>query len=64
MPPQARKDLKKLGWAKGIELAKLARRDRQRFDCATWLLKARQMPTEEFVSFRQSCVIAKFVSGG
>jgi hypothetical protein len=48
MPPQARKDLKKLGWAKGIELAKLARRDRQRFDCATWLLKARQMPTEEF----------------
>ena len=48
LPPQARRDLKKLGWAKGIELAKLARRDRQRFDCATWLHKARQMPTEEF----------------
>ena len=27
MPPQARKELKKIGWAKGIELAKLARRD-------------------------------------
>jgi hypothetical protein len=36
------------GWAKGIELAKLARRDRQHFDCATWLHKARQMPKEEF----------------
>ena len=29
LPPQARKELKKVGWAKGIELAKLARRDRQ-----------------------------------
>jgi hypothetical protein len=37
-----------IGWAKGIELAKLARRDRQHFDCATWLHKARQMPKEEF----------------
>jgi len=25
---------------KGLELAKLARRDRQEFDCATWLHKA------------------------
>src|ERR1039457_5894992 len=44
LPPQARKQLKEVGWAKGIELAKLARRDRQHFDCATWLHKARQMP--------------------
>ena len=36
------------GWAKGIELVKLARRDRQNFDCATWLHKARQMPKEDF----------------
>ena len=28
LPPQARKQLKELGWAKGLELAKLARRDR------------------------------------
>ena len=48
LPLQARKDLEKVGWAKGIELAKLARRDRQHFDCATWLHKARQLSKEEF----------------
>jgi hypothetical protein len=48
LPPQARKDLKKIGWAKGIELAKLARRDRQAFDCATWLHKARHSSKEDF----------------
>jgi len=32
----------------GLELAKLARRDRQEFDCATWLHKAREMPKEQF----------------
>jgi hypothetical protein len=42
------KQLKEVGWAKGIELAKLARRDRQHFDCATWLHKTRQMPKEDF----------------
>ena len=48
LPPQARKDLKAVGWTKGLELAKLARRDGQRFDCATWLRKAREMPKEQF----------------
>jgi hypothetical protein len=48
LPPQARKELKNVGWAKGIELAKLARRDRQSFDCATWLHKAKELPKEEF----------------
>jgi hypothetical protein len=48
LPPQARKQLKEVGWAKGLELAKLAKRDRQHFDCATWLHKARQMAKEEF----------------
>jgi hypothetical protein len=37
-----------VGWAKGLELAKLARRGRQNFACATWLHKARQMPKEDF----------------
>jgi len=37
-----------VGWTKGMELAKLARRDRQHFDCAIWLHKARALPTEEF----------------
>ena len=48
LPPQARKELKEVGWAKGIELAKLARRDRQHFDCATWLHKARELSKEDF----------------
>ena len=48
LPPQARKELKKVGWAKGIELAKLARRDRQHFDYATWLHKARELSKEDF----------------
>ena len=46
--PQARKELKQVGWTKGLELAKVARRDGQEFDCATWLHKAREMPKEEF----------------
>ena len=48
LPPQVRKELKQVGWTKGLELAKLARRDGQEFDCATWLHKAREMPKEEF----------------
>jgi hypothetical protein len=31
-----------------LELAKLARRDGQHFDCATWLHRAREMPKEQF----------------
>jgi hypothetical protein len=48
LPPQTRKDLKEVGWTKGLELAKLARRDERHFDCATWLHKAREMPKEDF----------------
>src|SRR6266480_2646076 len=48
LPPQARCELKEVGWTKGLELAKIARRDGQHFDCATWLHKARQMPKEDF----------------
>ena len=48
LPPEARRELKQVGWTKGVELAKLARRDRQDFDCAIWLHKARELPTEEF----------------
>ena len=48
MPPQARRELKHVGWTKGLELAKVARRDGQHFDCATWLHKAREMPKEDF----------------
>ena len=48
LPPQARKELRQVGWTKGLELAKLARRDGQGFESATWLHKARTMPKEEF----------------
>ena len=48
LPPEVRKELKEVGWTKGLELAKLARRDRQKFDCATWLHKARELPKEDF----------------
>jgi hypothetical protein len=48
LPPEARKDLKQVGWTKGTEVAKLARAGGQGFDCATWLHKARLMPKEEF----------------
>ena len=48
LPPQARKELKEIGWTKGRELAKLARAAGQRFDCAPWVHKARSMPREEF----------------
>ena len=48
LPPQARKELKEVGWTKGLELAKVARRDGEEFDCATWLHRARSLPKEEF----------------
>jgi hypothetical protein len=47
LPPHARKELKEVGWAKGLELAKAARRDGQEFDCATWLHKARSLPKDQ-----------------
>ena len=48
LPRIPKPDLKLVGWTKATELVKVARRDGQRFDCATWLHKAREMPKEEF----------------
>ena len=49
LPPQVKRELKQVGWTKGLVLAKLARRrDGQEFDCATWLHKARALPKDEF----------------
>jgi hypothetical protein len=49
LPLEVKRELKHIGWSKGLELAKLARsRDSQSFDCATWLHKAREMRKEEF----------------
>ena len=41
-------ELQKVGWSKASELAKVARRDGEEFDCATWLHKAQEMPKEGF----------------
>jgi len=48
LPPEAKKELKQVGWTKGLELAKVARRHGKDFDCATWLQKARELPKEFF----------------
>jgi hypothetical protein len=59
LPPQLRKELKEIGWTKGRELAKLARAEGQRFDCAHWVNKARSMPREAF-----SREVEKELTGG
>jgi predicted MPP superfamily phosphohydrolase len=48
LPKQARHQLKQVGWTKATELVKVARSEGQRFDCATWVHKARSLPKEEF----------------
>ena len=42
--------LREIGWSKAAELVKVARKDRENFDCATWLHKAKDMPKEGFKS--------------
>ncbi len=48
LPKQARRELRQVGWTKAAEMVKVARREGQRFDCATWLHKAQALPKEEF----------------
>jgi hypothetical protein len=48
LPRKIHRDLREVGWTKATDLAKVARREGQRFDCATWLHKAKEMPKEEF----------------
>jgi hypothetical protein len=48
LPRQTHRDLRDVGWTKAAELAKVACRDGQKFDCATWLHKAQELPKEEF----------------
>jgi hypothetical protein len=48
LPRQMRKELKQVGWSKAAELAKVARRDGEQFDCANWLHKAQELPTQQF----------------
>jgi hypothetical protein len=46
LPPEAKRELKQVGWSKGLELAR--RSDGKGFDCATWLHKAKVLPKEQF----------------
>lgn len=40
--------LREVAWSKAVELVKVARREGDGFDCATWLHKAKEMPKEGF----------------
>jgi hypothetical protein len=48
LPPEVRRELKSVGWAKATELVKIARSEGKRFKSATWLHKARSQPKDEF----------------
>ncbi len=48
LPKQLRHELKQVGWSKAAELAKVARRDQERFESANWLHKANTMPMQQF----------------
>jgi hypothetical protein len=43
-----KQQLREVGWSKAVELVKVARREGEDFDCATWLHKANAMPKEGF----------------
>jgi hypothetical protein len=43
-----RNDLQQVGWSKATELVKIARKEGDKFDCATWLHRAKEMPKEGF----------------
>jgi hypothetical protein len=40
--------LREVGWSKATELVKVARKDGEGFDCATWLHKAKELTKESF----------------
>ncbi len=48
LPRIPKAELRSMGWTKAKELAKVARRERQEFDCAPWVHKAKELPREEF----------------
>ena len=48
LPRSVKKELKQVGWSKAAEIAKVARRDGEHFNCANWLHKAKEMPMQQF----------------
>jgi hypothetical protein len=50
--------LREVGWSKATELVKVARKDGERFDSATWLHKAKELPKEGF-----KCEVERHLTG-
>jgi hypothetical protein len=48
LPRKIHRELRQVGWSKATEMVKVARRDGEQFDCATWLHKASELPKEKF----------------
>ena len=48
LPRVPKSVLKSIGWTKARELVKVVRSNGQEFDCAPWVHKAIDLPTEEF----------------
>ena len=48
VPKQIQEGSAGVGWAKAAELVKVARSDRDRFDCERWSQNAQTMPKEQF----------------
>ena len=48
LPRVPKMELQTVGWAKATDLLRVARKDGETFDCATWLHKAQELPKEEF----------------
>jgi hypothetical protein len=54
LKPQSRE----VGWSKATEPVRVARKEVERFDCATWLHKAKEMPKEGF-----KCAVERHLTG-
>jgi hypothetical protein len=48
LPRIPHRELKQVGWTKAAELVKVARREGQRFESATWVHRAKELPKEAF----------------
>jgi hypothetical protein len=48
LPRIPKPELREVGWSNAIELVRVAKRDGEGFDCATWLHKAKELPKEGF----------------
>jgi hypothetical protein len=53
-----KQDLRQVGWSKAVELTRVARNDGEKFDCATWLHKAKSLPKEGF-----KCEVERHLTG-